>query len=365
MTERRDEPVLEARVRTTLLRCAEWSHAGLHRRVLGEVRGLLPWATHHPEVEAQLQLWKAQSLLAMGHPERALPAAARSWELEASPHACHLMANALSSLGSADDAEDLLRMGWSLFPEAPNLPIQLAMMLSDQGRLPEALETLDDVEPEGVPEELQVFLLGLRANLMAALGRWHDARDVLDTALTDHPDSTMLDETSRAIEHSYNRQRAERALVESWLAEIEPLTGIAHEIDEAIIRCGAVTERSPLVVLAARRLLRSFSTAHPVRVQAPDPWAAAMVLAVMELDGMDPSASAMARAFACSASTVRASLRRVRRFIAALELRIARRSFSALVNPRLDEPPGGGVPQPSTPCSLIPFPNRGASADTL
>jgi hypothetical protein len=43
---------------------------------------------------------------------------------------------------------------------------QLAILLSDQGRHPEALDTID-LLPRGapVPDDLQVFLLGLHANL--------------------------------------------------------------------------------------------------------------------------------------------------------------------------------------------------------
>jgi len=124
-----------------------------------------------------------------------------------------------------------------------------------------------------------------------------------------------------------------------------------------------VTERPRLVVLAARRLWRAFSAAEKVRPQAPDPWAAAFVLAIMELDGQQPSASAMARALGVSPSTVRSALRRVRAFLGNLEPQLAGRFFAAAANPRLNEAPAARD-RSSSRGKLVLFPGGDANADS-
>ena len=79
-------------------RCVEWSRTGHHRKVVAEVerevKGLNTDSPHRPG----LLIWKAQALLAMGEAERALPSASESWDLDPSPHACHLAANAMEAL---------------------------------------------------------------------------------------------------------------------------------------------------------------------------------------------------------------------------------------------------------------------------
>ena len=136
------------RVEQSLERCLEWSRLGRHRKVVAEVERTLPILTDHPQLEATLLIWKAQALLAMGYPDRALPSAKKSWELDPSPHACHLQSNALEAIGDLDSSEELLRMGWQLFPDAVHLPVQLAVVLSDQARHPEALDILDEIVSE-------------------------------------------------------------------------------------------------------------------------------------------------------------------------------------------------------------------------
>ena len=345
---------LEARVQRTLERCLDWSQQGRHRKVLAEVERLLALVRGDRQLEAQLLVWRAQALLSMGSPERALPAASASWQLSPSPHACHLMATALNAAGDSDRAEELLGMGVELYPDAIYLPVQLAMMLADQGRMPEALEILDGLSPSvQLPDDMHVFLVGLRANLLATVGRWPEAETVLEEGLDRHPGSALLLEAQHSISVECNRQLAEEALVASWRDALAPLEGVAAEVDDAIVRFGTALEVGTLVVLAAQRLWRAFNDRESVRLQSPEAWAAALLMAVMEIDGFQPSAAAVGRATACSASTARAALRRVRRYIDALDRVFARRAFGAVSNPRLEE---SGPPRPPSRDAVVRFP---------
>jgi tetratricopeptide (TPR) repeat protein len=340
MSRRPDErDHLQARIERALEHCLEWSQQGRHRKVLAEVERLLTMVPQDDGLAAQLLIWKAQALLSMGCPERALPAASRSWEMESSPHACHLMASALNAVGESSHSEELLRMGWKLFPQAVHLPMQLAMILADQGRLPAALEVLDAVSPATqLPEDMQVFLVGLRANLLANVGRWTEAEDVLREGLGRHPDSSLLHEARESLDRERSRRWAELELLESWNKTLEPLDGVAAEVDEAITRCGAVMELPELVVVSSCRLWRAFLHRGSIRLQSPDSWATAVVAAVIEFDGQRTSVAAMARAMGVRPSTVRSVQRRFRRFLAEQDEELARRAFGASTNPRLAEP---------------------------
>jgi tetratricopeptide (TPR) repeat protein len=354
MSGRGGDGRLEARVERCLERCGELSQLGRHRRVLAEVEQVLPLTGEKPRLEARLLVWKAQALLTMGCADRALPAASRSWDLEPSPHACHLMSNSLNALGNADESEGLLRMGWELFPNAIHLPVQLAMLLTDQGRLPEALDALNEVTPGAdTPDDVQIFLFGLRVNLLATMARWTEARVLLEEGLERHPSSIFLHEAKESLSQAWEQARAEQELEASWSAGLDPLTGVAAEVDDAIIRCGAVMEVSTLEVLAARRLWRGFMAAVSVCPHAPDPWAAALLLAVYELDGERPSAAALARAVDVNPGTVRSALRRLRAFVHDLEPEFARRSYAARCNPRLTQVPS---PRKHRPGTIINFP---------
>lgn len=329
---------LDDLVQRTLERCLDWSQQGRHRKVLSEVERLLRRVRDDRQLEAQLLIWKAQALLSMGYPDRALPPASRSWQLVSSPHACHLMATALHAVGDSDRAEELLAMGAELFPAAIHLSIQLAMILADQGRMPEALDILDGVSPSAqLPDDMQVFLVGLRANLLATAGRWSEAEAVLEEGLGRHPGSSLLLEAHHSISVEWNRQLAEASLVASWRDTLERLEGVPAEVDDAIVRFGMVLEAGEVVVLAAQRLWRAFNDRETVRLQSPEPWAVALLMAVLELDGYRPAAAALGRATACNASTMRSALRRVRCYLETLEPGFARRAFGAASNPRLDE----------------------------
>ena len=346
-----------SRIERALRRCLEWSRTGRHVRILAEVDRALPAIGDQPVLEAQLLIWKAQAHLAMGEADRAHPAATRSWQLDPSPHACHLLANALAAVGRADEAEELLRSGWELFPGAYHLPVQLAILLSDQGRHPEALDALDRL-PRGatVPDDLQVFLLGLHANLLAAVGRWGEADGVLREGRSRHPGSDLLEDAHRSLGAAWDRFRSEEALAGSWHRGLERLDGVAREIDDTVERLGSGLELSKLAVLAARRLWRAYLEARSPRPQVIEPWAAALLAAVLEVDGLRPSTARIARIAKASASTTRSVLARLRGFLDELEPSLARRAFGAASNPQLgDGPPG---PPDAEAGVVVPFPSR-------
>jgi tetratricopeptide (TPR) repeat protein len=346
------------RVEESLERCLEWSRLGRHRKVVAEVERTLPILSKHPQLEATLLIWKAQALLAMGYPDQALPPASRSWELEPSPHACHLQSNALEALGDFDDSEELLRMGWQLFPDAVHLPVQLAVVLSDQARFPEALDILDEIEVDDrIPDDLQIFLFGMRSNLLAAMGRWAEADEALRDGLGVHPESEILGDAQDALKNARRRARAEEALIASWREGLEDIRGVAAEVDEAVVRCGAVNELPELVTLAARRLWRAFVEQQEPKLHAPDPWGAALVLAILEIDGNRPSIASIARSVRGKASSVRTVLSRLRAFLSSLDPEMRLRAFAAHSNPRLE-----GVPSTQRfserSADVVPFPIR-------
>ena len=346
-----------SRIERALRRCLEWSRTGRHLKIITEVDRALPAIGDQPRLEAQLLIWKAQAHLAMGDPETALPAASRSWDLEPSHYACHLLSNALAAAGQPDDAERLLKTGWELFPDAFHLPVQLAIVLSDQGRHPEALDTID-LLPRGapVPDDLQIFLLGLHANLLAAVGRWGDAHGVLREGRYRHPDSDLLEDAHRGFGQAWRRFRAEEALSESWSEGLEPLDGVALEVDDAIVRQGSINEFPRLVVLSARRLWRAYFQAHQPRLQSPEPWGVAVLLAILELDDARPSVAATARRAQTPLSTTRAALTRFRDFLGRLDPNLAHRAFAATTNSQLDNEPTQSAS--SEPGTVVPFPSR-------
>jgi len=358
MDPRASSRSLAERVERSLRRCLDWSQAGRHRRVLGEVERLLPCVAREPRLEARLLVWKAQALLSMGFHDRALTAARRSWDLEVSPHACHLMASALYGLDEAQRCEEMLRDGVEVFEEAVHLPIQLAMVLADQGRLPEALEVLENVPETPVQmEDMGAFVAGFRANLLATLGRWTEAEQVLRDGLGRHPDSDLLHSTRDEIDRGRRRSEARSRLLRSWRSGLGPSAGDELEVDREIVRCGAVLELTPLHVAAARRLWRALFRTAEVRPQAPDAWATAMLLCVLELDGDAPPAAAVARATRTSPDTVRAAARRTRELLDHMSPELRLRAFAAEANPRLDDGPDDH--ESGRGSRVVPFPGAG------
>ncbi len=345
------------RVDKALKRCQEWSRHGQHRQIINEVEKLLTLVEDHDHLRAALLTWMAQAHLAMGNAEAALPSASQSWELEPSPHACHLTSNALEALGDVDESEKHLRLGWRLFPQAIHLPIQLAVVLSDQARMPEALDILDEIDiDEKVPDDFQIFLAGMRANLLSAMGRWAEAEEVLRDGLAFFPNSRLLKDAHEGLRRTRKRLRAEDSLATSWRDGLSALDGVSGEVDDAIVRCCAVNEYSDLVGLAARRLWRSFLDSRGVRPQSPDPWGVALVLATLEIDGAGPSIAATARSFGASPSSVRSILSRIRSFLESLDPEFRARAFAAHSNPRLD---GKAIPSHGIvrSANVVPFPS--------
>ena len=345
------------RIERALRRCLEWSRSGRHVKIITEVERALPAIGDQPQLEAHLLIWKAQAHLAMGDPDNAHPAAFRSWNLDPSPYACHLLSNALAAVGQPDDAEELLKSGWDLFPDAYHLPVQLATLLADQGRHPEALDTID-LLPHGapVPDDLQVFLLGLHANLLAAMGRWGEADGVLREGRYRHPESDLLEDAHRSLGDSWARFRAHENLADSWEEGLTALDGVALEVDDAIVQQGSINELSKLVVLGARRLWRAYLETHRPQLQSPKPWGAALLVAILELDGAKPSIAAMARLTKSPVSTTRSALTRFRRFLGELDTSMARRAFAATTNPQLDDTPNS--PSNRDRGTVVPFPSR-------
>ena len=358
---RHDTPSVRSTVEDSLARCLRWSQEGRHGKVLAEVERLLPQAEVEPEGRAILLIWKAHALLATGHPEKALRAAATSWDLRSSPHACHIMSSALDSMGALEEAEEYLRLGWSLYPEAVHLPVQLAILLAEQGRVPEAYDALEEVPAAKVPPELDVFLAGLRVNLLVAMGRWAEAAATVDAAVSDHPESAVLEEARRDLNAAWNRQRSQRRLQDSWRASLAPeLQGIAHEVDESVVRCARVLELPELPCLAARRLWRAYWHHAAPRLAVPDAWGAALVLAVLELDGDDSSAADIARATRTKPGTVRAIRRRLHAYLAERDPEFTRRAFAAFRNPQLEQPEDETTDQTSRgPGQVVRFPAPG------
>jgi len=345
------------RVERALRKCVAWSKSGQHRKIVAEVDRQITGLENHPRLKSALLIWKAQADLALGRAEHALPSASQSWDLHPSPHSCHLTAVALEALADRDGAEELLRMGWRLFPEAVHLPVQLAVILSDQGRHPEALDILTELPVDHpVPEDLQIFLFGLRSNLLAAMGRWAEADDVLKQGIDRHPESDVLSDAHSTLSSARKRNEAEKALASSWASTLERLEGTGGEVDEAIIRCGEVNEFPEIVVLAARRLWRAYRENRRVRPQVPDVWGAAFIYSVLELDREQPSITATARSIAVNPSSVRKIILQVRSFLETLDPEIARRAFAAHTNPRL-EGPSRSVRTGGRTADIVQFPS--------
>jgi len=346
-----------SRIERALRRCLEWNRTGRHLKIINEVDRALPAVASQPRLAAQLLIWKAQAHLAMGDPESAHPVAERSWDLDPSPYSCHLLANALAAVSQPDDAEKLLKTGWDLFPDAYHLPVQLALLLADQGRHPEALDAIDSLPRDApIPDDLQIFLLGLHANLLAAMGRWGEADGVLREGRHHHPESDLLEEAHLSFDRAWSRFRAEETLADSWSRGLDPLDGVALEVDEAVVRQGSIKEHPRLVILAARRLWRAYVETHQPRPQSPEAWGAALLAAVLEIDHERPSISDLARIAQTPVSTTRSALARFRRFLGQLDANLASRAFAGTTNPQLEDG-RVSVPAPSTG-TVVQFPPR-------
>jgi hypothetical protein len=297
------------------------------------------------QLEAQLLVWKAQALLSMGSPERALPAASASWQLSPSPHACHLKATALNAAGDSDRAEELLGMGAELYPDAIYLPVQLAMMLADQGRMPEALEILDGLRRPCSFLTTCVFLVGLRANLLATVGRWPE-RDGAREGLDRHRAQPCCWRPSTPSASS-NRQLAEEALVASWRDALALSRGRCGRGRRTRSSASARRSRSGPSSCSRQRLWRAFNDRESVRLVS-EAWRRRSDGGHGESRFQPPQLPSVATA--CSASTARAALRRVRRYIDASTGFARGRSAPCPTAPR-----GERAPPPSSRDAVVRF----------
>jgi len=348
---------LRSRVESLLARCADWSRAGRHRKVLEAIERLLPLTTERPSLEAELLIWKAQALLAMDLPQRAYAAASRSWILAPSSHACHLMAGSLLHRGETERAEELLRSGLADFPGAVHLAFQLAFLLSEQGRLPEALEVIEDIEAED--DEVEVLRLGMLTNLLTQMGRWGEAEAAVTAGLEQYPGSGLLEEARTLLLRTRLRRESIERLAGSWEQSLTPLAGRAAEVDERIPAVASALELPRVSALAARRLWRAVLAARAIRPRAAPAWACALLAAVLEIDGEPGHGPGLARVAGASPATVRAAMGRIRAYVAGLEPGFVRRSFAVFNNPRLTRASGPAAgADDARPGELIEFPGR-------
>jgi len=328
----------EKQLWNALERCGELAELGKHGAVIRTAEAALRLGGGRPELEADLLVWKAQACLELGRYEDALNAAEQAWERAPSAEASYAVGASLAELGELEEAEKMLQMGIDLFPEEPFLHLRLAMLLADEGRVPEALDHLDAIDESSLDEESGAFLAGIRAGLLGSIGEWEAAAEVLDEGLEEFPDEDLLYATSLLIEDAQAMNEAEEALAEAWRTDLEPVEHpVAMEVDDAIVDVAASLELPELVVLAARRLWRAFFGASPIRRATPEAWAVALIVAISELDGQLLTVAPLARATGTRAEAVRRALGRIRTFLGGIESELARRRFAVATNPRLAE----------------------------
>jgi len=344
-------------VEKVLLRCVAWSRKGLHRKVLAEVDQLLAQVGEQQSLKARLLAWKAQALLELSLVDQALAAATQSWDIELTSHACHLMSNALYAIGEARRSAELLQLGCKLFPEAAYLPLQLAMLFTDQGLLREALSTLDELnQSQPLPHDLAALICSLKAGILTHLGRWHEAGQDLENGLRQHPGSELLKQSYGSFHQQWLACQAEETLARVWECSLAPLDGAWAEVDDAIVSCGVTLGRTRLEILATRRLWHSFTMANKPHPQTPRAWAAASFVACLELDDVTLGQRTVTRTLGVSLSTTRYALDKLRGFVAALEPKLARHCFAAHTNPQLTGSRDNLSPA-SKSGTVVPFPH--------
>lgn len=347
---------LHYEVARTLKRWADWSSRGRSRRVLSEAPRHLQAVSGHPELEAPMLLWVAQAQMDVGQVEAAVESAQTSWELDPSAHATHTLAIALNLAGELPRAIQLLELGLQMHPPAFNLSLQLAMFLGEEGRVPEALDLLRDLDPDTCSEgSSAVLYYRIRAGMSAAAGCWREADEVLRSGI-DRCDDPDLESARGELHAAWSRTCRSRELAAEWTDSLDELPGRLAEVDDALEDLAAAMESSDLVAAAARRLWRSLAHADPPRVRNPRTWAAACLTAVFDLDGRPSPAPVLARISGCHRSGISRARRRVQTHLEHYDTRFRLRSFAAHANPRLDEEPREAVAMDSG--SVVPFPRR-------
>ncbi len=86
--------------------------------------------------------------------------------------AVRMLAEVAARIGRVNDSENLLRRALQLAPSFTEAKYNLAKMLHDQGRSPEALVLLDEIDADGTTAEPH---RGLRAAVLGRVGRYDEA----------------------------------------------------------------------------------------------------------------------------------------------------------------------------------------------
>ena len=354
--------MIRDRISDLLARCERWSELGTYRKILEAVERALPSTEEVPDLRTELLIWKAHALGAMGMPDRAYAAAADAWELGPSSQASHIMALALIHEGEDDHAEQVLRFGLQRFPNAAHLVFQLALLMAEQGRVPEAMDLINDseIDVEGEDEPVLALHVGIRANLLARMGRWDEALQMVEKAVEAHPDISELQETYVTLKSQHDLYHAQDRLATRWQASLQPLDeDPAAGVDASIKTLGASLDLPQLVILAAQRLWRRFLDVDPAKPRAYEAWAAALLASIFALDGGSAPLSFFAHYAETSYETVRSAYRRIGAFLGRLPRNEAALAFAVRLNPQLDPDrpgfPGASAPQPG---QLILFPHR-------
>ncbi len=291
-----------------------------------------------PTAKAEAFLWKAQAYLALDDPDEALAAAEEAWALSPNEETCAVAGSALAAKGDTERAEELFLLGMELFPEDPHIRLRLAIVLSEQLRIPEALEILDAIDPETLDERGSLFYHGLKANILGLLGHWDEADETLAEGLERNPGAIVLEETGKALEHARELLAAETRLVKDWRQDLEPLEDIgADDIDRLISELTRPLGIPSVMELAARRLWRALLAASPLRPVASEAWATALLVAISRIDGEPMPVTAACRVTGASRATVHSALRKIQAYLDTLEPRFLRTQFAALTNPRLED----------------------------
>ncbi len=363
MGQRHDPPegVIRDRISTLLERCERWSELGRYRKILEAVERALPSTDELPDLKAALLIWKAHALGAMDMSDRAHASAAKAWQLEPSSQAAHIMALALIHEGENDHAEQILRFGLQRFPGAAHLVFQLALLLAEQGRVPEAIDLLDDAPIDTLDERVFTFHVGIRANLLARMGRWREAMQTVEEGLAAYPEAVELQETHDALTLQRQLHDAEERLGAVWQQSLRRIDeASASGVDASIEALGASMELPDLVILAARRLWRRFVETDPTRPRAHQAWAAALLASIFAIDGGDVPLTFFARYAGTSYETVRSAYRRIGAFLDRLDPKEISDSFAVRSNPQLDPAHPGFPGSPARgPGQLVAFPHRG------
>jgi tetratricopeptide (TPR) repeat protein len=116
------------------------------------------------------------------------------------------VAQRLLEKGSVDQASAELTEGLKLQPKSTSLQLAMAQVLLAQGQTQRALQIADDLDGKGVPA-WQINLL--RGRAMVMLGKWEQARPLLEQAVKLNPEpAPAYYELALVYQHQKDWQRA-------------------------------------------------------------------------------------------------------------------------------------------------------------